>query len=174
MRRLFHTCAAAILVSASIAAAQDVTGFWKTIDDETGKARSVVAIYMYDGRLYGRVILSYQPDGVTVRDDIYRQQRRSPFLVGEPAFCGLDIMWDLTERGGRWRDGSIMDPGDQQRKPRVYGAEVWREGSDLTVRGKIAIFGRNQTWKPFAPTDFPASVSPPDTSTFRPVIPRIK
>ncbi len=174
MRKGFGLGIILLVSAASLARAQDVTGFWKTIDDETGKAKSVVALYVYQGRLYGRVIMSYEPDGVTVRDDIYRQQRRSPFLAGEPAFCGLDIMWELAERGGRWRDGSIMDPGDQEKKPKVYGAEVWRQGGDLTVRGKIAIFGRNQTWKAFAPSDFPSSVRAPDTSTFRPVIPQIK
>ena len=156
------------------AAQNQVTGFWQTIDDETGKAKSVVAVYAVQNKLYGRVIMSYEDDGVTVKDDIHRQLRRSPFLAGEPAFCGLDIIWDLTERDGRWKGGSIMDPGDKEKKPKFYGAEVWRDGSDLIVRGKIAFIGRNQTWKPFRAESFPAGFSIPDTGSFRPAIPRAK
>ena len=169
---------AAILIAcaaAGAAAQQGVLGFWQTIDDETGRAKSVVALYTYQDKLYGRVILSYEDDGVTVRDDIHRGQRRSPFLVGDPAFCGLDIIWDLKlDSGGRWKGGSIMDPGDQEKKPKVYGAEIWRQGDDLIVRGKIAFLGRNQTWKPFRASSFPAAFGVPDTASFRPTIPRIK
>lgn len=165
-----------VVCAAGIASAHDeVSGFWQTIDDETGRAKSVVALYVYQNKLHGRVILSYEADGVTVRDDIHRGQRRSPFLVGDPAFCGLDIIWDLAEdRSGRWKGGSIMDPGDQQKKPRVYGAEIWRDGRDLIVRGKVAVFGRNQTWKPFAASSFPAGFSVPDPASFRPAIPKLK
>ena len=33
-------------------------------------------------------------------------------------------------------------------KGKVYGCEIWREGKNLIVRGKIAFLGRNQTWLP--------------------------
>lgn len=33
-------------------------------------------------------------------------------------------------------------------KGKVYGCEIWRDGENLIVRGKIAFFGRNQTWIP--------------------------
>ena len=35
---------------------QTVVGKWKTIDDETGKAKSIVEIYEKSGRIYGKVI----------------------------------------------------------------------------------------------------------------------
>ena len=34
---------------------QSVVGKWKTIDDETGKAISVVEIYEKGGKIYGKV-----------------------------------------------------------------------------------------------------------------------
>jgi uncharacterized protein (DUF2147 family) len=176
MRSRLFLAAVLVVAAAAVAAAQQgVTGFWQTIDDETGRARSVVAVYAYDGKVYARVILAYDDDGVTVRDDISRQQRRSPFLEGTPPFCGLDIIWDLApDKGGRYKGGSVMDPGSQEKKPKIYGAEMWRDGDSLIVRGKIAFFGRNQTWKPFGPSAFPAGFTVPDPGAFRPVIPRIK
>lgn len=35
---------------------QSVVGKWKTIDDETGKAKSIVEIYEKSGKIYGRVL----------------------------------------------------------------------------------------------------------------------
>ena len=35
--------------------AQGVTGKWRTIDDQSGKAKSIVKIYEQDGKIYGKV-----------------------------------------------------------------------------------------------------------------------
>ena len=44
------------LVAASSFAQNPVLGKWKTIDDETGRIKSVVEITERDGKLYGQVI----------------------------------------------------------------------------------------------------------------------
>ena len=36
--------------------AQDILGKWKTIDDETGEAKSIVQIYKKDGKVFGKII----------------------------------------------------------------------------------------------------------------------
>ncbi len=36
--------------------AQSVVGKWKTIDDETGEAKSIVEIYEKSGKIYGKVV----------------------------------------------------------------------------------------------------------------------
>ena len=36
--------------------AQSVLGQWKTVDDETGKEKSIVEIYGNNGKIYGKVI----------------------------------------------------------------------------------------------------------------------
>jgi uncharacterized protein (DUF2147 family) len=167
---------ALLLVSTSLFAVKDVTGFWKTIDDETGLPKSVVALYLYNGKLHGRIVLVYEEDG-SVKDHIYKQEVRSPYLKGNPAFAGLDIIWDLeyNSRKDQWLGGRILDPGnDEEKEPKEYGSAIWQEGSDLTVRGKIAFIGRNQTWKRFYPADFPAGFQVPDYSRFRPSLPEIK
>ncbi len=35
---------------------QGVIGKWKTIDDETGEAKSIVEIYEKSGKIYGKVV----------------------------------------------------------------------------------------------------------------------
>ena len=166
-----------LICGASLFAEKDVTGFWKTIDDETGLPKSVVAVYTYNDQLCGRVVLIYEDDGRTVADDIYKQEKRSPYLVGNPPFAGLDIFWGLeyNSRKDQWLGGNIMDPGnDEEKEPKIYGAAIWKEGNDLTVRGKIAFIGRNQTWKPYSRSEFPSGFRIPNYTSFRPTIPEIK
>jgi hypothetical protein len=48
-------------LSAIMSAQNGVTGKWKTIDDETGKAKSVVEIYEKSGKIYGKIIELIDP-----------------------------------------------------------------------------------------------------------------
>ena len=40
----------AFLFATSVCAAENITGLWTTIDDETGEEKSVVQIYEYQGK----------------------------------------------------------------------------------------------------------------------------
>ena len=53
---------ATLCISSSISA-QSIVGKWKTIDDETGKPRSVVDIYEKEGRYYGKIIKLFREPG---------------------------------------------------------------------------------------------------------------
>lgn len=161
------------LLPMTLLASSDVVGLWKTIDDETGDPQGVVAIYEYRGKIYGRVICSFDEDGV-IEDDIYQQKETSPFLKGNPPFNGLDIIWDMKAKGDRYKSGKIMDPGDDVEEPAIYDCEIWREGDSLIVRGKILFFGRNQTWYPMKESEFPDGFVIPDYRSFVPTIPEIK
>ncbi len=112
-------------------AAENITGVWKTIDDETGEAKSLVQIYPYQGKMYGRVITLFK-----------NQDKKAVGIQGDPKILGLDVIWELEDKGERWKNGQILDP----QKGKIYACEAWREGNNLIVRGKIAFLGRNQTW----------------------------
>ena len=107
-----------------------IVGLWTTIDDETNSAKSVVRIYEYQGKYYGRVVELFQNKEATAK------------LPDSPKIKGLDIIWGLEQKGNKYKGGEILDP----KKGKVYGCEIWREGDKLIVRGKIAFLGRNQTW----------------------------
>lgn len=110
----------------------NVTGYWTTIDDETKEAKSVVQIYEHKGKIYGRVVELLQNPGAKAK------------IKGSPAIKGMTIIWNLEKDGDTYSGGKILDP----QKGKVYGCEIWREGKNLIVRGKIAFLGRNQTWLP--------------------------
>lgn len=128
-----------ILFGLALAAhAQDITGRWMTIDDNSGKARSVVAISVRNGKAVGTIVkLFRQPDEeqdpicTKCTDD--RKGRK---------VSGLDIIRDLERDGTEWNSGTILDPENGK----VYDCKLWIEGDDLKMRGYIGFFFRTQTW----------------------------
>ncbi len=44
------------LLLAIISHSQSITGKWKTIDDETGKERSIIEIYESEGKIYAKIV----------------------------------------------------------------------------------------------------------------------
>ncbi|MEJ2545985.1 MAG: DUF2147 domain-containing protein [Calditrichaceae bacterium] len=128
------------LVAFSNAQAQDIVGRWKTIDDETGKEKSIVNIYMQDGKYFGKI------------DTLFREPDEDPDPVcdkcpeDDPRYnkriMGMVILEDLEKDGDEWNDGSILDPG----KGKVYDCKMWLEDGNLKVRGYLFFLYRTQTW----------------------------
>lgn len=159
---------ALIFALSGLFSSDTINGFWKTIDEKTGKAQSIIAVYQYDGKYYGRIIAAYDEQG-QIDDSIYKPKSRAPGVEGEPFYSGLDIIWSLSLRGSRYK-GKILDP----REGNIYNAELWVHNGNLIVRGKLFFFGRNQSWLPATAADFPANFAIPDTSKFIPAIPTPK
>ena len=129
MRKFLLICLS-LLFSGAALAAEDVVGFWTTIDDETNTPKSVVQIYEYQGKYFGRVV------------ELLKNKEATAKIKGNPKIKGMDIIWDLEKSGSKYTKGEILDPT----KGKVYGCEIWRQGDNLIVRGKIAFIGRNQKW----------------------------
>ena len=156
-----------LLISKSLVAAEDIQGFWKTVNEE-GVAQCIIAVYEHAGLRYGRIIATYGDDG-KIDDSIYTPSKRAPGVVGEPFYSGLDIIWDLAESKWAYK-GLILDP----EHGKVYKAELWKDAEDLIVRGKLLMFGRNQTWYAVVKEDIPDGFKLPDPKTFVPSIPETK
>lgn len=169
MKRVLLIGLFCLLISGGLHAAPSIVGFWKSIDDKTNKPQSIVAIYEYKGKCYGRLIATYNPQG-KIDDTIYNPLKRAPGVQGDPYYVGLDFIWNLKKDGNRYVDGEIMDP----EKGRIYSAKAWREGNDLIIRGEIFFIGRNQKWPPATDNDFPAGFQKPDLATLVPKIPKTK
>jgi uncharacterized protein (DUF2147 family) len=170
MQRLFIICLLCGLMGAvSLVAQDEIVGFWKTVNEKTLKPECVIAIYRYQDQYYGRLILTYDETGA-VQDTMYQPKKRAPGVVGNPYYAGMDIIWGLQLKGNKYLNGSILDP----EKGKVYGAEAWTSGKNLIVRGKLFIFGRNQTWPPAQSSDFPENFQKPDLASMVPVIPKTR
>jgi uncharacterized protein (DUF2147 family) len=145
--------------------AQDISGFWKSVDEKSGRVQSMVAIYEYQGKYYGRFIGTYNAKG-EVNDTIYAPKDRASGVKGHPYFAGLDFIWNLQEDHSKYR-GKILDP----ESGKVYNAQLWIKEGNLVVRGHILFFGRSQTWIPASESDFSPSFKKPDPTQFTPVVP---
>ena len=121
--------------------AQDVTGKWKTIDDETGKAKSIVEIYKQNGKLYGQIrkLLNREPGDENPICTKCPDDRKGKRIVG------MQIIRDLENDGETWKDGEIIDP----KTGKIYDCKLWLDEADknkLNVRGYILFFFRTQNW----------------------------
>jgi uncharacterized protein (DUF2147 family) len=125
----------------SIGWSQSVLGKWKTIDDETGKEKSIVEIYERDGQLFGKVLKLFRAvseDQDPVCDEC-QDDRKGMRIIG------MDIIRNMVQDGDEWEDGTICDP----KNGKVYDCKFWLDEdnpSKLYVRGYIMFFFRTQTW----------------------------
>lgn len=117
-------------------------GRWKTIDDITGKAKSVVSIWEEQGKLFGRIQKLVDPDPKDPNPrcvDCPGQQKGRPVV-------GLRILWDLQKDGNTWSGGTILDPANGKTYKCLVSVEDG--GAKLKVRGFIglSLLGRTQYW----------------------------
>ena len=118
-------------------------GRWRTVDDVTGKTKSVVVIREENGRLYGEIERLVDPDPQYPKDP---RCVRCPGEMRDKPVIGLRILWDLRKDGDQWSGGRVLDP-DNGKTYRCHVA-VEEGGEKLKVRGFIgfSLFGRTQTW----------------------------
>jgi uncharacterized protein (DUF2147 family) len=112
-----------------------VLGQWKTIDDETGDAKSIVKIYEVDGKYYGRVDrLLQNPGGLCTECE--GEDHNKPIE-------GMVVMWGMNADGEEeYSGGKIFDP----QKNKTYRCSMWVKDGKLKVRGYLGPFYRTQTW----------------------------
>lgn len=119
-------------------------GYWKTVDDVTGKPKSIVHIWKADNEaLMGKVIKLFPSKRVaqnkfcTACDG---EQRNKPIV-------GMVILSGLKANQAQWNKGHILDPENG----RTYkcSVRVADNGKQLNVHGYVGIplLGRSQTWQ---------------------------
>jgi uncharacterized protein (DUF2147 family) len=126
---------------AAFANAQSVFGKWKTIDDATGKPKSIVEIYEQNEKVYGKILqLFREPSEVQnpICDKCEDDRKNQPIT-------GMTIIRDMQLKDGFYQDGTICDP----KNGKVYDCEFWIDGggSKLQVRGYWGFIFRTQTWE---------------------------
>jgi len=143
--RLFALFLLALPLSAvsTAAFAQDTpVGSWTTVDDKTGKPKSIVEIYeARDGALAGRVSEVLQSDRGPnpICDKCSGERKNKPVK-------GMVILWGIKKQGDAWEGGQILDP----KNGKVYSVKLRQieDGKKLEVRGFMgfSLLGRTQTW----------------------------
>jgi uncharacterized protein (DUF2147 family) len=132
---------AGLLFAAGQVFGQEVVGKWKTIDDESGNQKSIVQLWMISGKLYGKVLQTWDDDGVTPTDKLCDKCTGNN---KDKRIIGMTIVLGLEKSGEIWKGKKgILDP----KKGTYYDVKIWLEDPNtLTVRGSIGPIGRKQTW----------------------------
>ena len=134
-----------LLLGIAAAAPADINspaGLWKTIDDKTGKERSLVRVSENNGVFEGRVEKIFDQPG----DDPSHLCKLCEGERKDQPVIGMSILWSLKKDGDQYAGGEILDP----KNGKIYRAKIklFDGGRKLEVRGYIGIslFGRSQTW----------------------------
>jgi uncharacterized protein (DUF2147 family) len=136
--------AAVLAAAAAPARAEGPTpvGRWTTVDDDTGKPKSVVRIWEENGKLQGSIeslILAPGEDPAPKCTKCEGERKDQPIV-------GMVILWGLARDGAEWSGGRILDPDNGSTYKCLM--EPVEGGAKLKVRGYIglSIIGRTQVW----------------------------
>jgi uncharacterized protein (DUF2147 family) len=116
-------------------------GLWKTIDDNTGKPRSLIRITENNGE-YSAVIekgLLATDTGDAICDKCTDERKGKKII-------GMTIVSGIKQKGDDFEGGEILDP--ENGKTYRCKMKLDQTGNKLEVRGFIGIslFGRSQIW----------------------------
>ena len=133
---------------AAIAATDTPVGTWKTIDDDTHQAKSIVEITDHDGELQAHIVklLNRSPEDVANEGEVALCKKCDGERKDKPVE-GMNIMWGVHKDGDAWGGGHILDP----KNGKVYKVKLSMldDGQKLNVRGFIgfSLLGRSQQWE---------------------------
>jgi|SRR5690625_113470 len=123
-----------------LSTAQDITGQWKTFDDKTKEATSVIEIFHHNGNISGKVAEILDPE------DRNSTCKKCPGDDKGKPILGMVIIKNLKKKGDVYKGGTILDPSSG----RVYKVQLSLEEPDLLkIRGYLGVsmLGRTQYWQ---------------------------
>jgi uncharacterized protein (DUF2147 family) len=132
----------ALMLLPALCFAASPVGLWKTIDDKTGKEKSLVRITENGGVLSGSIEKLLDPNVKkdAVCDECADERKGKPL-------AGLNILRGLKQSSDAdiWDDGNVLDP----KNGKVYKAsiKVVDGGKKLELRGYLGPFYRTQVWQ---------------------------
>ena len=135
---------AALLAHAAACAQATPVGLWKTIDDETKKAKSLIRLTETGGVLTGTLEKFLDPAAKSdVVCDKCSDERKDKSILG------MTLVRNVKKNANDaalWDGGDILDPNNGK----VYKARLKPVdgGQKLEVRGYLGVpmIGRTQTW----------------------------
>jgi uncharacterized protein (DUF2147 family) len=129
-----------LFITISCLAQKSVIGKWKTIDDNTGEAKSIVEIFERGSKVFGKIV-SLVPKAGRPADPVCDNCPEDDARY-KKKIIGMEIIQNLVKDGDDYSEGTVLDP----ESGKIYRCKIWLEGNDLKLRGYIGPFFRTQTW----------------------------
>ncbi|PKG41174.1 DUF2147 domain-containing protein [Psychroflexus sp. MES1-P1E] len=124
----------------NLVSSQEVFGEWKTIDDNTGLAKSIVEVYEQNGKVFGRIKKILKEEKRDVRCVYCKGDQKNQKVEG------MLILKNLSKDKDKYEGGTVTDPENGK----TYDAKMWLNEDDpnvLMVRGYLSFLYRTQEWK---------------------------
>ncbi|AUP78034.1 DUF2147 domain-containing protein [Flavivirga eckloniae] len=118
---------------------QSIFGKWRTIDDVSKEAKSIVEIYKENGKIFGKIVQILNPEK---KDALCKKclgdEKDKPVL-------GLVLIKNMERDGEYYENGTIFDP----EKGKTYKCRLGLTDNPniLQVRGYIAFLYATQYWE---------------------------
>ena len=148
-----------LFVGCVSAFADPVFGYWKSIDDETGKITAGWKIFEKDGLLYGEIVslVDFPSDQKAANCDKSYKNFPKKGDVSQMTVIGTTWIFGLKKKSeGKWNNGKVIDPESGN----MYNCEMTFHPSSkkydvdtLEMRGKVGPFGRSQFWQKATETE---------------------
>jgi len=123
------------------ALAADAAGRWRTIDDETGEAKSIVEIERSaDGLYSGRIVELFNPSRPNPTCEKCSDDRK------DQPVTGMEIIRNMRANGAdAYSGGTILKPDEGK----VYKSKMKliEHGAKLEVSGCVLFICRSQVWE---------------------------
>ena len=123
-----------ILFTISTYSQKTIVGKWKTIDDSTKEAKSIVEIYKLNNEYFGKITtILNEADKDKVCIKCKGVDKNKPIE-------GLVIIKKLSKDDTMYVDGTVTDPENGK----TYTCKIWLDENNkdvLNVRGYIGFFG---------------------------------
>ncbi len=136
-------CVLLLFGSSATAQVKDMLGVWKTIDDETGKAKSHVKIFKAkNGKYYGKIIKLIGEPTNSKCTECKGKNKNKPIV-------GMIIIIKMKIDGNELVGGKILDPKNGKYYYCTLSLDD-KNKKELNVRGSIdswGLAGRTQIWK---------------------------
>ena len=130
----------AVFVSTALFAQNGIFGRWVTIDDNSGKKRSIVEITEHGGKAYGKIVQLFREPS-EIQDPVCKECDPTDDRYNKKVI-GMEFIRGMVKDDDEWEDGTILDP----QNGKVYDCKLWVEEGKLMVRGYVAFFYRTQAW----------------------------
>ena len=131
-----------LLISFIAQASDGLVGTWKSIDDESGEAKSLIQITENDGIYTGKIIQLFNPSTPNPNCSKCKDDRKDQAIIGMEIIRGVK-----QKKTNKWSGGKILDP----KKGKEYKVKftLKDEGATLKVRGYVGspMLGRTQYWQ---------------------------
>ena len=136
----FSPLAQAQVIRTPVSNLASPVGRWKTVDDATGKVKSIVRIREQNGKLYGTIEKLFDPPVAHPTCYLCTGPLKDRPLVG------LRVLSGFVRDGSQWTGGQVLDP----ETGKIYSASISLEdgGKKLRLHGYflIPILGRTENW----------------------------